>query len=139
MMSISPSNDMMKFSDVEYKDGIAVVTFEIPQAIFPEFNNFLSSLLGVFKYSQIKAKHKHAEKKVESEKFHQVRERQYENFVKSVLSKYDAAVASGLSVRESINKVKSVILKTGVYVTCYQIELVCRSNGRFRKRKSNGT
>jgi len=124
-------NDVIEFSDVEYKDGLAVVTFTIPQVLFNDFNNLFSSFSQIFKHSQIKARHKQVIENLQSKRFQEMRIQQYQAFEKNILKRYDKHIESGLSVREAIRSIKKEIPHT----TCYQIELTCRAAGRFRKKR----
>jgi len=134
MMSISSGNDMMKFANVECKDGIASVTFSIPFALFPQFNQLFSSLLSIFKYSQIKANHEQAEERVQSKRFREMYKNQYLAFEAECLKRFDKFISEGQSIREAIRSTKQQYVKNGHEITCYQIELICRGNGRLSKK-----
>lgn len=133
-MSISPGNDMIKIESVECKDGIASVTFSIPFSLFPQFNQLFSSLLSIFRYSQIKANHVQVKQRVESKRFKEMYQNQYKAFEAECLKRFDKYIASGQSTREAIRSTKLEYVKKGHEVTCYQIELICRGNGRLSKK-----
>jgi hypothetical protein len=91
----------------------------------------------MFKYSIVRSVHKRAQHIVKDSRINEQKDIEFQNFTKSILKEFDQQRQSGLTDRQAVRASRDKLNKRGHDLTCYQIELIARENGRFRKGFKN--
>lgn len=133
-----PARDLYSLRATGYSEGVVSVSIDLPEQLVFAFTALLDSLSDSFRFLQFKAKCVKAEAKVHDPIEIERREKVYQAYQKKVVSCYDKFFSSGLSVRESIRKTKAHFLARDEYITCSNIELIIRWQGRLSKKYLGG-
>lgn len=130
-------DDFIKFSNVDIDGGVTTVTFQIPTALFNEFNELLGSLLSIFKFSQRRSRHVQAQQNIKNQQIQDMYRQQFEILKSQVLQEFDRQALLSSSLRDTFRQTKLQLAKRGHHITSYQIELICRNSGRLSSKKGS--
>ena len=59
-----------------------------------------------------------------------------QQYINTVLDRFDKFRAAGASDREAINQTRDYFRAKGLEITSFVVEIICRDNGRFKKHKN---
>jgi len=134
MQSFNPLNTSAFDCRVVSSDGETVtLQMQVPCQFVDVIPALFTSLHGSFKLLSHRSKVAVAVARSRDPLEIAKRQEQARRFDAVVLAKYDSFILSGMTVRESLRATKNALNGS---ICTYSIELICRSAGRFSKRKN---
>lgn len=125
--------EVYKIDSVQYKDGVAILTLSIPEALFRPFQDFLRSTLHISQYAQTRARVAKATEKSQSAIEQQRRRAEFDRFSSLVVSVFDIYLCPDLTVYHIIRKTRDHLRESGHCIDCYSVELIVRKAGRLSR------
>ena len=124
----------------EVRDGYVFLSLAVPEGMTNAFSAILQGMGGLFKFLDMKAKVKAAEKKAQARNVDPVaiaaREKSRAQFTKLCCSHYDKFIDAGHPVKDAIRLTNSALKAQEHPWAAYEtVKLELQKAGRFRKKK----
>lgn len=137
MDTLNPfSHKIFDYRVVSYNSDLVTIQVDVPSDFVQTLPALLCTLNDSFRLlsSRVKVARAHA-KAIEPEEVAKRMERS-QQYINTVLDRFDKFRAAGASDREAIKQTRDYFQAKGLEITSFVVELFCRDNGRFKKRKN---
>lgn len=126
----------LDFHVSEARDGYVFLSIALPEGITRSFVSFLESMVGFFRFVDVKARAASSQFKVNSPEKIATVERLQADFKANVLSLYDGFTGQGLDSKEAVKRTNAALKAQNNPWATHDIVLgVVRASGRLRKKR----